>query len=333
MNEVIKLVHGHGGKHTNELIEGIFYKYFNNSILDVGADSAVFPVSQGKMAFTTDSFVVKPLFFSGGNIGKLAVCGTVNDLAVSGAKPLYLSAGFIIEEGFPIETLDLIVKEMSLQCEVSKIKIVTGDTKVVEKGCIDGLFINTSGVGSIENNYKINNIEPGDKIIVSGNIGEHGTTIALERYHIDIKSNIKSDCAPVYEIISILKKYYPFIKIMKDPTRGGLATILNEISDRVGLSIKLMEESIPIEREVSAVNQILGLDPLYMACEGRVVFVVKSEMAEEILNKLHNLEQCGNANIIGSFTDDLEHMVYMENSFGGMRILNILDGEMLPRIC
>lgn len=257
MNEVIKLVHGHGGKHTNELIESIFYKYFNNTILDLGADSAIFPVSQGKMAFTTDSFVVKPLFFSGGNIGKLAVCGTVNDLAVSGAKPLYLSAGFIIEEGFPIETLDLIVKEMALQCEVSKIKIVTGDTKVVEKGCIDGLFINTSGVGIIENNYEIKNVEPGDKIIVSGNIGEHGTTIALERYNIDIKSNIKSDCAPVYRIISTLKEYYPFIKIMKNPTRGGLVTILNEISDRVGLSVKLLEESIPIEREISAVNQIL----------------------------------------------------------------------------
>ncbi len=333
MGETIKLVHGDGGKYTGELIQNIFYKYFKNSILDTGIDSAVFSISQGKMAFTTDSFVVKPLFFSGGNIGKLAVCGTVNDLAVSGAKPLYLSTGFIIEEGFSIESLDLIVKEMALQCEYSNVKIVTGDTKVVEKGCVDGLFINTSGVGIIENNYKMKNIEAGDKIIVSGNIGEHGTTIALERYNIDIKSNIRSDCAPVYEIISILKKYYPFIKIMKDPTRGGLSTILNEISNRAGLSVKLMEESIPIEREVYAVNEMLGLDPLYMACEGRIVLVVKGEMAEEILNKLHNLEQCGNASIIGNFTEDLEHMVYMENSFGGTRILNILDGEMLPRIC
>lgn len=333
MNEKIKLAHGDGGKYTNELIKDIFYKHFNNSILMSGIDSALFPMSNGKMAFTTDSFVVKPLFFSGGNIGKLAVCGTINDLSVAGAKPLYLSTGFIIEEGFSIETLDLIVTEMAKQCEFSKVKIVTGDTKVVPRGCADGLFINTAGVGVIQNDYEMKKIEVGDKIIVTGTIGEHGTAITLARYNIDVKSDIKSDCASVYQIVDELKEYYPSIKIMKDPTRGGLATILNEISNISGLSIKLMEENIPVSREVMGVNKMLGLDPMYMACEGRVVLVVKAETSDEVLYRLQKLDGCGDASIIGSFIDNSEQFVYMENSFGGKRILNNLEGEMLPRIC
>jgi len=333
VNEKIKLAHGDGGKYTNELIKDIFYKHFNNSILMSGIDSALFPINNGKMAFTTDSFVVKPLFFSGGNIGKLAVCGTINDLSVAGAKPLYLSTGFIIEEGFSIETLDLIVSEMEKQCEFSKVKIVTGDTKVVPRGCVDGLFINTAGVGIIQNDYEMQNIEAGDKIIVTGNIGEHGTAITLARYNIDVKSDIKSDCASVYQIVSELKEYYSSIKIMKDPTRGGLATILNEISSISGLSIKLKEENIPILKEIMGVNKMLGLDPMYMACEGRVVLVVKNEAADRILCRLHKLDECRDASIIGSFIDTSEQLVYMENPFGGKRILNNLEGEMLPRIC
>lgn len=333
MNETIELIHGDGGKYTSELIKGIFYKHFNNSILTSGIDSALLTVDTGKMAFTTDSFVVKPLFFSGGNIGKLAVCGTVNDLAVSGAKPLYLSAGFIIEEGFSIEILDLIVEEMAKQCKLSGVKIVTGDTKVVEKGSADRIFINTAGVGVIQNNYEMKKIEAGDKIIVSGDVGNHGTAITLERYNIDVKSHIKSDCASVCQIVEAIKEYYPCIKVMKDPTRGGLAEILNEISDIAKLGIRLVEKNIPVLREVKGINKMLGLDPLYMACEGRVVIVVKSEVAEEVLHKLQSLKQCQNASIIGSFTEDLEQIVYIENSFGGKRILNTLDGEMLPRIC
>lgn len=333
MKETIKLVHGDGGKYTNELIQGIFYKYFNNSMLTTGIDAAIFPVTNCKMAFTTDSFVVKPLFFKGGDIGKLAVCGTINDLSVSGAKPLYLSSSFIIEEGFSIKILELIVKSMANQCIQLGVKIVTGDTKVVEKGSVDGIFINTAGVGIIENNFEIKPIEAGDKIIVSGNIGEHGTTIALERYNIKLKGNFKSDCDSVYEVINILKEYYPFIKIMKDPTRGGLATVLNEISNLSGLGVKLMEGSIPIAKDIEVVNEILGLDPLYMACEGRVVFVVKGEVAEDILGKIHRLEQCRDARIIGTFIQEPRGIVYMENIFGGKRILNMLEGEMLPRIC
>lgn len=333
MNEKIKLAHGDGGKYTNELIKDIFYKHFSNNILMSGIDSALFPICNGKMAFTTDSFVVKPLFFSGGSIGKLAICGTINDLSVAGAKPLYLSTGFIIEEGFSIETLELIVSEMAKQCEFSRVKIVTGDTKVVPKGCADGLFINTAGVGIIENDYEMKKIEAGDKIIVTGNIGEHGTAITLARYNIDVKSDIKSDCASVYQIVNELKEYYPFIKIMKDPTRGGIATILNEISNISGLTIKLMEENIPISREVMGVNKMLGLDPLYMACEGRVVLVVKGEAADGILYRLQKIDECRDASVIGNFIDTSEQLVYMENSFGGKRILNNLEGEMLPRIC
>lgn len=333
MNEKIKLIHGDGGKYTNELIKDIFYKHFNNSILISGIDSALFPIRNCKMAFTTDSFVVKPLFFSGGNIGKLAVCGTINDLSVAGAKPLYLSTGFIIEEGFSIETLDLIVSEMAKQCMLSNVKVVTGDTKVVPKGCADDLFINTAGVGIIQNHYKMKRIEAGDKVIVSGNIGEHGTAITLARYNIDVKGDIKSDCDSVYEIVDELKEYYPFIKIMKDPTRGGLATILNEISNISGLGIRIVEEKIPILKEIMGVNKMLGLDPLYMACEGKVVLVVKNEAADEILYRLHRLDKCRDASIIGSFIDDSEQLVYMENPFGGKRILSNLEGEMLPRIC
>lgn len=333
MSEKIKLVHGDGGKYTDELIKGIFIRHFDNDILINGIDSALFSVREGKMAFTTDSFVVKPLFFSGGNIGKLSICGTINDLAVSGAKPLYLSTGFIIEEGFSIEILDLIVSEMAKQCRASGVKVVTGDTKVVDKGSADGIFVNTSGVGIINNDYKMKQIEVGDKIIVSGNIGAHGTTIALERYNIDAKCDIKSDCASIYEIVKELKEYYKFIKIMKDPTRGGLATILNEILNISGLSIRLEEKNIPVSREVAGVNSMLGLDPLYMACEGRIVLVVKSEAAKEILNKLRTLEQCRDASIIGDFNGDLEHFVYIENYFGGKRIINTLEGQMLPRIC
>lgn len=333
MNEKIKLAHGDGGKYTDELIKRIFYKNFNNSILMSGIDSALFPINDCKMAFTTDSFVVKPLFFSGGNIGKLAVCGTINDLSVAGAKPLYLSTGFIIEEGFSIESLNLIVSEMAKQCELSKVKIVTGDTKVVPRGSADGLFINTSGVGIVQNNYEMKKIEAGDKIIVSGNVGAHGTAITIERYNIDVKSNIKSDCASVYEIVDAIKEYYPFIKIMKDPTRGGLATILNEISNISGLSIRLIEGNIPISKEVLGINKMLGLDPLYMACEGRVVLVVKSEVEDEILYRLKKLDGCHDASVIGNFIDDSNQLVYMENFFGGKRIINTLEGEMLPRIC
>jgi hydrogenase expression/formation protein HypE len=333
VNEVIKLIHGDGGKHTKILIEKLFYKYFHNNILLKEQDAATFSVVKGKMAFTTDSFVVKPLFFSGGNIGKLAVCGTVNDLSVSGAIPLYLSASFIIEEGFSIIKLEEIVKDMgkmSLECGI---KIVTGDTKVVEKGSVDGIFINTSGIGYIANGYEVKPIDPGDKIIVTGPIGEHGTTIAVERYGLKVNGDFKSDCAALVPFMEKLKEHFSSIKIMRDPTRGGLATALHEFSSLYKLGIQLTEEEIPISKSVKAINNLLGLEPLYMACEGRMVLVVKESEALNILKVIQSIEQGKEARIIGKFVEDSKKNVLIENSFGGKRILVPLEENMLPRIC
>jgi hydrogenase expression/formation protein HypE len=333
MKEVIKLIHGDGGKHTKILIEKLFYKHFNNNILLKEQDAATFPVLQRKMAFTTDSFVVKPLFFSGGNIGKLAVCGTVNDLAVSGAKPLYLSAGFIIEEGFSLELLEEIVKSMGQTCIECGVMIVTGDTKVVEKGSVDGVFINTSGIGYIVNEYKVKPIKPGDKIIVTGDIGEHGTTIAVERYDLKVKGEFESDCAALFPFIEKLKDDFTSIKIMRDATRGGLATVLHEFSSLCNLGIHLNEDAIPVSESVKAINNLLGLDPLYMACEGRMVLVTKESEALEILNIIQSASQGKGARIIGEFTSEFNKDIFIENNFGGKRILSPLEGSMLPRIC
>ena len=333
MSEMIKLIHGDGGKYTKMLIEQLFYKHFNNNILLQEQDSATFIAVQGKMAFTTDSFVVKPLFFSGGNIGKLAVCGTVNDLAVSGAKPFYLSVGFIIEEGFSMEILEEIVKSMGETCLECGAKIVTGDTKVVEKGSVDGIFINTSGIGYITNRYEVKPIEIGDKIIVTGGIGEHGTTIAVERYGIKVKGDYKSDCAPLFPFIEKLKEHLSSIKIMRDATRGGLATVLHEFSSLCRLGIHLMEEEIPISESVKGINKLLGLEPLYMACEGRMVLVVKEAEATKILNIIQSIDQGKGARIIGKFVKESNQNIFIENNFGGKRILPPLEGSMLPRIC
>ena len=333
MNEVIKLIHGDGGKHTQMLIKQLFYKYFNNKLLFQEQDATVFPGIKGKMAFTTDSFVVKPLFFLGGNIGKLAVCGTVNDLVVSGAKPLYLSAGFIIEEGLSMEILEEIVKSMGEVCLQCGANIVTGDTKVVEKGGVDGIFINTSGIGSITNGYEIKPIEAGDQIIVTGNIGDHGTTIAANRYDIKVKGDFKSDCAPLYQFIEKLKEHFTSIKIMRDPTRGGLATVLYEFSLICKLGIHLIEEEIPISESVKVINKLLGLDPLYMACEGRMVLVVKESEVQNVLKTIQSIDQGKEARIIGIFVEEPKDTIFIENYFGGKRILAPLEGNMLPRIC
>lgn len=333
MDEVIKLVHGDGGKHTQILIQQLFYKYFNNKLLSQGLDAAIFKAAEGKMAFTTDSFVVKPLFFSGGNIGKLAVCGTINDLVVSGAKPLYLSAGFIIEEGFSMQILEEIVKSMGEVCVKSGVEIITGDTKVVEKGAVDGIFINTSGIGIITNGYEIKPIEAGDRIIVTGGIAEHGTTIAIERYDIKVKGNFRSDCEALNPFIEVLKEHFNSIKIMRDPTRGGLATVLHEFSELCGLGIHLIEENIPISEGVKVINQLLGFDPLYIACEGRMVLVVKESEAQKVLDIIQSIDQGKEARIIGKFIEEPNATIFAENYFGGRRILIALEENMLPRIC
>lgn len=333
MEDNIKLFHGDGGKYTSMLINELFYKYFNNEILLRGFDSSVFHVNKEKLAFTTDSFVVKPLFFSGGDIGKLSVCGTINDLAVSGARPLYLSAGFIIEEGFSYIDLEKIVRSMEETCKETGAMIITGDTKVVEKGSADGLFINTAGIGVIENNYAEKEIKQGDHIIITGSIAEHGTAIMLERYKIKVKGDFQSDCSPVSNIIRSLSRYYNGIKLMKDPTRGGVATALNEISALAGKGIKIYEDSLPIRKEVIALCNILGIDPLYLASEGRVILVVDPCMSQDILECIRSLENGKDSKIIGNFINNNGPIVYLETEIGGKRILNTLETQMLPRIC
>ncbi len=334
MENNIKLIHGDGGKDTSLLIKEIFHKHFNNNLLINSLDASVFEVNQGKLAFTTDSFVVKPLFFSGGDIGKLAVCGTINDLVVSGASPLYISCGFIIEEGFSIDLLEQVAWSMGEICKETGVKIVTGDTKVVEKGSVDGLFINTSGIGVINRGYEQKPIKEGDKVIVTGGIGEHGTTIAIERYEMKVKGNLKSDCMPLNKMIEKLEKYADNIKLMKDPTRGGLATALNEIAESAGMGIHLQEEHIPIKKEVMSVNQLLGLDPLYLACEGRMILVVDQKECESILKEIRQCEGYEDSAIIGSFVSSGAHpIVFMETLIGGRRIIGTLEGAMLPRIC
>lgn len=334
MGGSINLTHGNGGKDTSILIKEIFHKHFNNNLLIDSLDAAIFEVRQGKLAFTTDSFVVKPIFFSGGDIGKLAVCGTINDLVVSGAMPLYLSCGFIIEEGFSIDLLEKVVKSMSEVCEQTGVKIIAGDTKVVENGSVDKLFINTSGIGIINKGYEQKPIKEGDKIIVTGGIGEHGTTIAIQRYEMKVKGYLESDCMPLKKVIEKLEKHRYSIKLMKDPTRGGLATALNEIAEFAGMGIHLLEEQIPIKKEVVSVNQLIGLDPLYLACEGRMILVVDKNESENILNKVRQCEGCKDAAIIGTFIKtNIQSIVFIETFIGGKRILGPLEGPMLPRIC
>lgn len=333
MYEKIKLSHGDGGANTQQLIRNVFFQYFNDSLYYSMADAFVFEAAQRKLAYTTDSFVVKPLFFRGGNIGKLAVCGTINDLATAGAVPLFLSAGFIIEEGFSIEKLQLIAKSMGDVCRQAGAKIVTGDTKVVERGSGDGLYINTSGIGMVSEFYNTHQLEPGDEIIVTGGIAEHGTTILLDRYELGIEAKLQSDCAPMSYIINGLNENLKHIKLMKDPTRGGIATTLNEIASEHVLDIELNEQLIPVKREVQAISDILGIDPLYLASEGRMLIVVEKGCGEKVLSHIKALDNCSEAVIIGRFTSGHNGMVYMKTFIGGKRVIPMLEGQMLPRIC
>lgn len=333
MNNTIKLQHGCGGKPTSRLIEEVFYKSFDNEILLEGKDSAILPFDQQKLAFTTDSFIINPLFFQGGDIGKLSICGTSNDLAVCGARPLYMSCSFIIEEGFEIESLKKIAKSMGETAEALGIRIVTGDTKVVEKGNADGIYINTSGIGTIMNNYSPKKIKDGDGIIVSGGIGEHGTIVALNRYNIKFTSMLNSDCESIFNIVCHLKKYFKYIKLMKDPTRGGVATIVNEIAMATHIGARLLEQQLPVKSEVNAVCNMLGMEALYLACEGRLLLVVEGNKIEEILYYMKKLECCRDANIIGYFEEKNSNLVYIENEFGSKRILPSLEEDLLPRIC
>jgi hydrogenase expression/formation protein HypE len=331
----ITMSHGAGGKATQTLIEAVFLDAFRNSLLEPLEDAARLHVNGASVAMTTDSYVVKPLFFPGGDIGDLAVNGTVNDLAMAGALPLYLSAGFILEEGFPVADLIRIVASMQAAAQRAGVQVVTGDTKVVEKGKADGCYINTAGIGLIEPsvNLGVARAKPGDAILVSGPIGDHGVTIMLARGELDIEADICSDTAPLNGLVASLLAAVPGVRALRDATRGGVATILNEIAVAAGVGVLVMEDDIPVRTEVRGASELLGIDPMYVACEGRLVAVVSPQDAAGALEAMRAHPQGGQAAIIGTVTAEPSGIVQLKTAFGGTRIVDLLVGDPLPRIC
>lgn len=346
----ITLAHGSGGKAMHELVEGVFLEYLGNPLLDLLEDQAVFEVSDSdgrdrlgstRLAFTTDSYVVDPIFFPGGDIGALAVHGTVNDLAMSGARPLYLSVGFILEEGFPIDDLKRILSSMRDAAVEAGVQIVTGDTKVVQKGSADRVFINTSGIGIIEAPVRLSasRAAVGDKVIVSGSIGDHGTTILVARGELELETDLTSDTAPLNGLVSDLLSEasrtgsVEAVHCLRDPTRGGVATTLNEIALSSEVHIKIFEEKIPVRDEVHGACEILGLDPLYVANEGKLIAIVAADAAEALVARMRRHPRGLEARVIGEVLAEPQGIVSMVTGFGGTRIVDMLAGEQLPRIC
>lgn len=341
----ITLAHGSGGKAMHELIEGVFLEYLKNPLLEKLEDQAVFEIvseiAKPRLAFTTDSYVIDPIFFPGGNIGSLAVHGTVNDLAMSGARPLHLSAGFIIEEGFPIADLKRILESMRDAAAEAGVEIVTGDTKVVPRGSADKIFINTSGIGVIEHAAQISasRARPGDKVILSGAIGDHGTTIMIARGELELETDIESDSAPlnwlVAEMLDEAERLggLEAIHSLRDPTRGGVATTLNEIALASEVYIEIQEDLIPVREEVKGACEILGLDPLYVANEGKLIAIVAPEIAEALVARMRGNKSGRQACIIGEVKPEPQGIVALQTGFGGTRIVDMLTGEQLPRIC
>ena len=333
--ERITMSHGSGGKATQTLIEAVFLDAFRNPLLEPLEDAARLEVGEATMALTTDSFVVSPLFFPGGNIGDLAVNGTVNDLAVAGATPLYLTAGFILEEGFPVADLIRITESMRDAAAAAGVRVVTGDTKVVEKGKADGCYINTAGVGVIGRGVRLGvaQARPGDAVLVSGPIGDHGVTIMLARGELDIEADVQSDTASLAELVAGLLAAVPGVRALRDATRGGVATILNEIAKAADVGVAVTEDAIPVRAEVRGAAELLGIDPLYVACEGRLVAVVDGSQADEAVAALRAHPLGAQAAIIGQVTADPPGLVTLKTTFGGTRIVDLLVGDPLPRIC
>ncbi|GAA4518159.1 hydrogenase expression/formation protein HypE [Actinoallomurus oryzae] len=331
--DAITLAHGSGGKATHTLIEAVFLDAFRNPLLEPLDDGARFAVDGASMVFTTDSYVVSPLFFPGGDIGDLAVNGTVNDLAVSGAEPLHLSAGFILEEGFPVAGLRRIVESMRAAAEAAGVRIVTGDTKVVQRGKADGCYISTAGVG-VARRPPGGEVRPGDAVLVSGPIGEHGVTIMLARGELDIESDLASDTAPLNGLVAtLLEACGGGVRRMRDATRGGVATILNEVASDADVAVVVEENAIPVRPDVRGACELLGIDPLYVACEGRMVAVVSGDAAGDALAALRSHPLGEGAAIVGRIRDDPPGLVLLKTAFGGTRIVDLLVGDPLPRIC
>ncbi|MFZ3034276.1 MAG: hydrogenase expression/formation protein HypE [Parvibaculum sp.] len=335
VTEVIQLAHGGGGRLMNRLIETVIRPAFGNPLLDACHDGAVFDVDGGKLAFTTDSYVVKPLFFPGGDIGSLAVNGTVNDLAMCGAEALYLSAAFIIEEGFPLEDLRRVVGSMKEAATRAGVSFVTGDTKVVDRGNGDGLFVNTAGVGVVRTKTLVSPraVAPGDVILLSGDIGRHGIAIMAAREGLAFETNIESDCAPLWSPVRQLIESGVEVHCLRDLTRGGLASAVIEIAESAGRAMTLNETAIAVRADVRAACELLGLDPLYVANEGRFVAFVPEADAEKALELLSSDPACPDASVIGQVTAGEGGVVGIQGPYGTIRRLSMLSGEQLPRIC
>ncbi|CAB3391571.1 hydrogenase expression/formation protein HypE [Kyrpidia spormannii] len=332
--ETIQLAHGTGGRLTHQLIEQLFLEYFRNPYLEGMNDQAILPGEGGRLAMSTDAFVVKPYRFPGGNIGDLAVNGTVNDLVVGGATPLYLSASFILEEGLPVRDLVEVVESMAAASAAAGVQVVTGDTKVVERGSADGLYITTSGIGRIPEgiDWGPHRIREGDVVILSGSVGDHGASVMIERFEMEFDTQIESDTACLRDLVEAVRDV-PGIRCMRDPTRGGLATTLNELSQSSGLNLRIRERDVPIRDEVRGLCEALGIDPLYVANEGKLVCVVAPEEAEEVVRRMRRVKEGREARIIGEVTGELPGLASLETLLGAVRVLDLLAVEQLPRIC
>ncbi len=334
MDKTVTLAHGAGGKQTNELIDQVFKKHFSNPDL-TSDDAAVLSLDTEKIAFTTDGFIVSPQEFPGGNIGKLSICGTVNDLACMGARPRYLSCAFVIEEGYSMEKLERIASAMEKTAAEAGVRIVAGDTKVAGKGQVDGVFITTTGIGTLQEGVRTSGFSarPGDAIIVSGDIGRHGLTILLAREDLGIDAEVTSDCAPLWECVESMLGVTQDIHVIRDATRGGVGTVLYEIAEQSGVGILLDRAKIPVQESVQGVCGMLGLEPLYLACEGRLVVFAPRQYAEKLVEVLHTLKPSAQAAIIGEVTEDQPGRVVVTTEIGAQTLLPPPGGELLPRIC
>jgi len=331
----VEMIHGSGGKAMAQLIEALFLKHFDNPWLAALDDQARFETPPGDLVMATDAHVVTPLFFPGGDIGSLAFNGTVNDLAMAGAQPLYLAASFILEEGFALADLVRIVESMAVASESAAVPIVTGDTKVVERGKGDGVFITTTGIGVVPPGVRPSGsrARPGDRILISGPIGDHGVAIMSHRENLSFGTTVVSDSTALHSLVAAMIEQVPDVHCMRDPTRGGLASTLNELAAQSGVGMILEESSIPVRPEVRAACELLGLDPLYVACEGRLVAVCEAADAEALLGTMHTHNLGKEAAIVGEVVEDPDRFVEMKTSFGGRRMVDWLSGEQLPRIC
>jgi len=333
--EKILLDHGSGGKVSHSLTKDLLLPVFGNPILDQLDDGAVFDIKEGRMAFSTDTYVVDPIFFPGGNIGDLAINGTVNDLAMCGARPRYLSVGVILEEGFPMEDLKTIVASMGQAARKAGVEVVTGDTKVVPKGAADKIFINTSGIGLIPSgvNVAADNARPGDVVILSGTMADHGATVLTQREGLTFEARVQSDSAALNHMVASILAVCPSTHVLRDPTRGGVGTALNEIAQQSGVEIKIYEDKLPVRPAVAGICELLGLDPLYVANEGKLLAFVPASEADHVQAAIAAEEFGRDACIIGEVVPDSSGKVFMQTRIGGRRIVDMLTGEQLPRIC